>query len=476
MTAKSTIKPSKPYPEFPLFAHTAGQWGKKIEGKIKYFGVWDDPEAALRAYKEYIGEETTPTTTGITKPSDSPTSWRDRIPKVPKNFPLTAVAPGRWAKTINGRRYYFGTISDPTAALMKYQAEKDDLAAGRVPESRGGGPTEGLTLGDLVNRFLHAKQAKLNRGQLVSRSYKDYERVAKRLIKHFGPNQSVEQLKGSDFDKFAQTFPSEWSLITFRNCVRDIKCIFNFAVDPNVRLIERPVPFGTVFVMPSRKDLRIEASGKPDKFFNANEITQLLRHASPNVRAMIYLGINCGLGTKDMADLETSMIDFENGWLNFPRAKTGIERRCPLWQETITALQGTQLIRPQAALEEFEKYVFLTQKGNYFYLHGPSLISNRFKKLLQTLDLYTPTRGFNSMRHVFQTIGEESGEDVATSKIMGHAADARDMSSHYRELVADHRLLKVTNYVHGWLFGDETTTSKPNLGSVLESAAVGATA
>jgi integrase len=43
-------KPDKPYPEFPLTAHPAGHWCKKIRGKIHYFGRWDDPEGALQKY------------------------------------------------------------------------------------------------------------------------------------------------------------------------------------------------------------------------------------------------------------------------------------------------------------------------------------------------------------------------------------------------------------------------------------------
>jgi hypothetical protein len=45
-------KPAKPYPEFPLTAHPAGYWCKKIRGKIHYFGPWEDPDAALTEYKK----------------------------------------------------------------------------------------------------------------------------------------------------------------------------------------------------------------------------------------------------------------------------------------------------------------------------------------------------------------------------------------------------------------------------------------
>jgi integrase len=48
----ATDKPAKPYPEFPLTAHPAGYWCKKIRGKLHYFGPWNDPDGALTKYLE----------------------------------------------------------------------------------------------------------------------------------------------------------------------------------------------------------------------------------------------------------------------------------------------------------------------------------------------------------------------------------------------------------------------------------------
>src|SRR5690348_2452767 len=49
-TVGTPSKPTKPNLDFPLFPHAGGHWGKRIRRRMHYFGVWDDPVAALNSY------------------------------------------------------------------------------------------------------------------------------------------------------------------------------------------------------------------------------------------------------------------------------------------------------------------------------------------------------------------------------------------------------------------------------------------
>ena len=176
--------------------------------------------------------------------------------------------------------------------------------------------------------------------------------------------------------------------------------------------------------------------------------------AGVQLRAMIYLGINCGFGNMDCATLPLKAIDLEKGWVDFGRPKTGVHRRCPLWAETVTALRAAIAMRYKPKDSALAGRVFVTKykAGWEQKKHRDDPISKETAKLLKTLGFHRPGLGFYALRHTFETIGLKSRDREAVRAIMGHIPDGNDMSAVYNEEAPDDaRLLAVVNYIHDWL-------------------------
>src|SRR5690349_958569 len=98
--------------------------------------------------------------------------------------------------------------------------------------------------------------------------------------------------------------------------------------------------------------------------FEAEELCRLFQAATQPLKAMILLGVNCGFGNSDVATLPLAALDLDSGWVNYPRPKTGIPRRCPLWPETVTALREWLAERPEPKAEADRPLVFVTKYGH----------------------------------------------------------------------------------------------------------------
>jgi len=135
---KAASRPAKPYAEFPLTPHPGGKWMKKIRGKIHYFGRWG--RVVDGSMQRVDGD-----------------GWKE--------------------------------------ALDAYKAQADDLHAGRTPRATA----DGLTIGDLCNRFLTAKTRKLGANELAPRTFREYKEMTDLVIAKFGKTRLVEDLTAEDF-------------------------------------------------------------------------------------------------------------------------------------------------------------------------------------------------------------------------------------------------------------------------------------
>ena len=226
-------------------------------------------------------------------------------------------------------------------------------------------------------------------------------------------------------------------------------------------MIDRPVRYGSGFRKPSQAVLRKHRAANGQRMFESAELRTIIDAAKMPLKAMILLGVNCGFGNHDVAGLPRAALDLEAGWVRFPRPKTGIDRRCPLWPETITALREWLAQRPKPAVAEDAGLVFLTKRRSSWAAGAErgshdNPLSRELSTLTNRLGLHRPGRSFYSLRHTFETIGGEALDQVAVNFIMGHAPTANDMASVYRERISDERLRRVVNHVRVWLFGSET--------------------
>lgn len=369
-----------------------------------------------------------------------------------EDFPLYPHATGRWAKKVKGQLHYFGKCADDPkgdAAIEEWLRVKDDLLAGRTPRAK----SDGFTIRDLCNEFLSAKLTKLNSGEISHLTFKDYQQTTDRIVAQFGKTRLVSDLAADDFTALRASIAKTRGVVALGNEINRVRVVFKFAVDNGK--INGPPAYGSEFKRPTRKALRRhrgqEAAKHGEKVFDAAEIKKLLEHATPQLKAMILLGVNCGFGNTDCATLPTRSFDLKAGWVSFPRPKTGIARRCPLWPETIAALKAVQAKRRTPKCEDHAHLFFITAAlGSFAKETTDNPISKEFTKLVKELGLQQKGRGFYSLRHTFRTIAGNARDLEATRAIMGHVNE--HVEDTYIHDVADDRLLAVTNSVRGWLY------------------------
>jgi integrase len=364
----------------------------------------------------------------------------------------------RWAKKVRGQLHYFGPWNDPEAALAKWLDVKDDLLAGRKPRVSGAG----VTIRDLCNHFLTSKEQKINEGALTRRSWQDYRDTCERVISVFGKSRRVDDLTPIDFQQLRGQLAKGRGPETLSNDIQRARSLFKYGYD--MRLIDRPADFGPDFKRPSKHVRRKARLAKPRKMFSAAEVRKLLGVASVQMKAMILLGINAGLGNSDCSALPRTALDLPKGIIEFPRPKTSIERRATLWPETVKALKAAISERPEPKNPADAGLIFITKYGHPWVQYrttedgngsNSNSVTREFEKLVKDLNINREGVNFYSLRHTLETIGSEAGDQGALDRIMGH--ENSSMATHYREWLKDERedtrLRRITNHVRHWLFG-----------------------
>ena len=238
-----------------------------------------------------------------------------------------------------------------------------------------------------------------------------------------------------------------------------MRAVFKFALDE--RLISQPVFYGRGYDGPKKAAIRKARHKKPKTLFCPDQIKLLMDCASPTLKAMILLATNIGMNNAHLGNMEFRHIDLRSGWLDYPRHKTGVERRAPLWPETVRLFHDYFEVR-QRPLEQFDDFVFITKSRKAWHSHTSLPAESRKLREAVNIDYRDdklkeldpppiPHGTFGYFRHTFETVAGGCRDQVAVNAIMGHVDDS--VAAEYREGIEEDRLEDVTHQLRMWLFG-----------------------
>jgi len=328
-------------------------------------------------------------------------------------FPLTLHPTGQYCKKINGKIYYFG--SDKKKALDKYLDQASYLHGNK--EKILEKSNSEMTLKELCDLYLQYQLLKVQASAITARHHNEQIGSLKKLMSFFGQSRKIDEITTLDLQSYRRKLQKAYSTAHRMNLhISIMKAMFHWAMKndvlnsiPNIDAVSR----GKIV-------------HKQRLTFSPEDIHLLLDAADVKMQAMIWLGINCGFGCTDCAELKWSNLDFKNERVKLARNKTGVLRDLPLWLETIDAINN---------IPKIGKLVFYTSRGNPFVRtiiktdgNGNSKystqnsITRKFSRLIKKAGLDVPRgTGFYTLRRTAATIAARSGDPFAVQRLLGHA-------------------------------------------------------
>lgn len=366
---------------------------------------------------------------------------RTRYPTVKPHpsYPLTPRSDGRFQKSINGQVHIFGSAGNWQAALSEFYASVNSIHHGQgKPQS----VDQVVTVRQCANRYLKDRDADVAAGNLTLGSWGEYQRLLTEFAGFAGNDVPMAALAPATFTRFAIALHQRLGSYAYNRSRALIMAWLRHAAASDWI---KPVNVGVSFRRVPASKMRAER--KP-RMFTADQARSLIAKAIPQMRAMIYLGINAGFGTTDCAHLLKA--DVVGDFISYRRRKTGIGRSVVLWPETVAALV------PLIAARPIDDHIFRTKFGALWVRQGRkgkrvtsiNSVSNAFATLAK--DCGIKGLGFYCLRHTFRTIADEARDPHAVARIMGHSLPG--MADVYVEAVSRERLEAVVNHVRSWLY------------------------
>lgn len=384
------------------------------------------------------------------------------------DFPLFPHDNGQWCKKVRQVPYYFGSWTDDPdgeVALRDWIERRDGILAG-LDALRVVTAPDGWTLGQLVRKYLEARNNDLLAGALSDEQFKDYTRDLLAFAGIVGVKAQVEALTPEHFAKYADHLRNQPSAAdptarglgphAFKRTTANIKAMFNYGAGEGWI---KAVAFGNAFKAPDTTPeglalVKIRRGEKVEELiYEPDQIERILKIARRTFKTMLLLGLNGGMGPSDIARLKWSDIDFTTGRLSTWRGKTGMRREFYLWKRTRKAL---------LALKRKGELVFYTRNGKPYVrrervmkdgrvskVRVTNAITGPFGELLQRAGVNGLT--FYNLRHTYRTHADNCVDTAAVDRTMGHALKGA-ARSYRRKPLELRRLKRVAKTVYVRMF------------------------
>jgi integrase len=322
-----------------------------------------------------------------------------------------------------------------------------------------------------MGMFLENRRAAMLAKDLSPTTYGDYLRELQAFTNATGTDAQVAALRPEHFARYAKNLTTERKLGRHarKRVIAYIKAMLNWGSGNGYY----PSPiYGNDFSTPdTRPDAIRQAKareGKADhskRLVTGEEVTKLLHRANPQFKAIILLGVNCGIGPAALGRLRWRHVNLETGELNMPRGKTGTERRGYLWRRTRKALARTATLKHNEAAigrEGPEALVFWSRKAVPMYREreivrdGVSVGVRIDNSISITVGRYAAALKLEGvthyrLRHTFKTLGKKAGDRDALNLMMGHREGTTGEVYDHEEIEFA-RIKRVAKVVHRQLW------------------------
>lgn len=394
MATVSDTKPAKPYQEFPLTAHQNGQWCKKIKGKVWFFGVWSDPDAALRKYLDEVNEIQ---------------AGRDPRKTVVARLSSTELS-----------------VSDMCGLFLERQEARAE--SGEITKRH---------FSDCLKscRRLIDHMGNFHRANAVGAA--DFKGYRKSFPSTWGPSMisgEIQRIRSA----FKWAYESDL-----------LAAVPNFGPDfrkPSKTVNRR-----------DQQQRAAERGGKLDftseeiqKLLNASDGWL---HACILLGINGGMGnADCGRLSTTFLNLESGWYDLAREKTGIPRRfqlwpETIDAIRAAMRQRPIAKNDADD---PLCFLTSHGLPIWWQASKPNGEVYLCDNVNKAFSKLVTKCGVDRSQRGFYSLRRTFETVAGATKDQVAVDYIMGHA-DA-SMAAVYRQGIEDQRLIDVGQHVHAWLY------------------------